>query len=250
MLKQKLHIITNSTKTKFLLLFATIGVCVVTSVLSIGENVNVDTDVMNVANDKVIKSIGRLKDFKLNDLNELTNECCIYEIDHKYNKFDVMVDNAHKQLEKIGKEKQEEIQKQKQLQLQHKNNQSQTQTRLSRGNGNPYQGRIFNITASHYSGREEENGKGRAYRNALGKALTYQTIAVPRNIPLGSLIKLIDNEGNIYIKIALDYGSTKHIRWIDSNTMKIDVCKPYASRKKIDNLGIKHYRGEIIRWGF
>lgn len=248
MLKQKLRIITNSRKTKLLLLFITISVCVVTSVLSIGENVNVDTDVINVTKDKKIKPITNLEGLKLNNLDDLANECCIYETDNKPNEFDIMVSNAHKYLKELQKEKQQEVQKRKQLEQKYKD--KQNQIKLSRGNNNPYQGRIFNITASHYSGREEENGKGRAYRNALGKPLTYETIAVPRNIPLGSLIKLIDNEGNSYIKIALDYGSTKHIRWIDNNTMKIDVCKPYASRKEIDNLGIKHYRGEIVRWGF
>ncbi|QPW62137.1 hypothetical protein [Clostridium botulinum] len=247
MLKQKLHIITNSTKTKFLLLFATIGVCVVTSVLSIGENVNVDADVINVSNDKVINI--KIKEI-LNSNKIIINNAMIENENYKIEQFDDMVNNAHKQIDKLATERQQDTQKQKQLELQHENKQGQSQARLSRSSNNPYQGRSFNITASHYSGREEENGKGRAYRNALGKALTYQTIAVPRNIPLGSLIKLIDNEGNTYIKIALDYGSTKHIRWIDSNTMKIDVCKPYASRKEIDNLGIKHYRGEIVRWGF
>ncbi|MCD3321124.1 hypothetical protein G8V07_12470 [Clostridium botulinum D/C] len=247
MLKQKLHIIANSTKTKFLLLFATIGVCVVTSVLSIGENVNVDTDVINVTDDKIINK--NIKDI-LNSNKITINNAMIQNENFKIQQFDNMVNNAHKHLKQLEQEKQKDTQKQKQLGLQYENKHYQSQTRLSRGSNNLYQGRIFNIVASHYSGREEENGKGRAYRNALGKALTYQTIAVPRNIPLGSLIKLIDNEGNSYIKIALDYGSTKHIRWIDSNTMKVDVCKPYASRKEIDNLGIKHYRGEIIRWGF
>ncbi|KGM93447.1 hypothetical protein IRP63_14285 (plasmid) [Clostridium botulinum] len=237
MLKRKLHIIANSTRTKLILLFATIGICVVTSV-SIGENVNVNnTDVIIDTKDNQINT--NIKD--LLQVNNITKDnITIQDTNYRLQQFDEMVNKAQEQLEKLEKEKQETIQKQ-----QHKQ-----EVRLSRGSNNPYQGRLFDITASHYSGREEENGKGRAYRNALGKALTYQTIAVPRNIPLGSLIKLIDNEGNTYIKIALDYGSTKHIRWIDSNTMKIDVCKPYASRKEIDNLGIKHYRGEIVRWGF
>lgn len=238
MLKRKLHIIANSTRTKLILLFATIGICVVTSV-SIGENVNVNnTDVIIDTKDNQINT--NIKELLQVDKTTKDN-VTVQDKDYKLQQFDEMVNKAHEQLEKIEKEKQETIQKQQR---------NKEEIRLSRGSNNPYQGRTFNITASHYSGREEENGKGRAYRNALGKPLTYQTIAVPRNIPLGSLIKLIDNEGNTYIKIALDYGSTKHIRWIDSNTMKIDVCKPYASRKEIDNLGIKHYRGEIVRWGF
>lgn len=152
--------------------------------------------------------------------------------------------------ESISKYRQEQDTKQVAKTNKSNINQTTKTKKLSRGGNNPYYKQNINIVASHYSGREEENGRGNEMKNALGGELTSSTIAVPRNIKLGSLIKLTDNDGNEYIKIALDYGHTKYIKWIDDNTMKIDICKPYASRKTVSKLGIKQYKGEIIRWGF
>lgn len=84
------------------------------------------------------------------------------------------------------------------------------------------------LTLTFYTGLESENGKGMAYMNARGgKLIANQSIAVPRDIPFGSVLEI---EG--YNKRTVDdRGSKKYIKWLndDKTHMKVDL---YIARNK------------------
>jgi len=84
------------------------------------------------------------------------------------------------------------------------------------------------LTISFYTALESENGKGRANMNAIGgKLVANQSIAVPRDIPFGSILE-IEGYGK---RVCDDRGSKKYIKWLnDEKThMKVDL---YIARNK------------------
>jgi len=94
-----------------------------------------------------------------------------------------------------------------------------------------------NIVATFYSALGEENG-GYAGINALGGKLKQGSLAVPKDIPLGSKF-YIEGYGNF---VADDRGGA--IKRIDSNTIKVDIFVPRnggesddAYRRRVDNMG-------------
>ena len=87
------------------------------------------------------------------------------------------------------------------------------------------------LTISFYTALESENGKGRANMNAIGGTLTpNQSIAVPRDIPFGSVLE-IEGYGK---RVCDDRGSKKYIKWLDNEKthMKVDL---YIARNKGEN---------------
>ena len=100
------------------------------------------------------------------------------------------------------------------------------------------------LTLTFYTGLESENGKGRAYMNAIsGKLVGGQSIAMPRDIPFGSTID-IEGYGS---RICDDRGSKKYIKWLNSEKthMKVDLYiapnkgesdKQYW--KRVNNMGV------------
>lgn len=105
---------------------------------------------------------------------------------------------------------------------------------VSETQGNKIQ---VNIVATFYSALGEENG-GYAGINALGGKLKQGSLAVPKDIPLGSKF-YIEGYGNF---VADDRGGA--IKRIDSNTIKVDIFVPRISgesdstyRKRVNNMG-------------
>lgn len=72
-----------------------------------------------------------------------------------------------------------------------------------------------------YTSLASENG-GYAGRTANNGYLSSTSIAAPKDIPFGTKIDL----GQFGTKIVDDRGSSAHIRWIDSNTIRLDVYVP------------------------
>lgn len=94
-----------------------------------------------------------------------------------------------------------------------------------------------NIVATFYSALGEENG-GYAGINALGGKLKQGSLAVPKDIPLGTKF-YIEGYGNF---VADDRGGA--IKRIDSNTIKVDIFVPRKSgesdrayKKRVNNMG-------------
>ena len=80
-----------------------------------------------------------------------------------------------------------------------------------------------NLHISYYTTLDCENSSYGAI-DAQGNELKFGTIAIPRDLPLGTQFKIDGYEDMIFT--GTDRGSTKYIRWIDTNTMKIDMCIP------------------------
>lgn len=107
-------------------------------------------------------------------------------------------------------------------------------------------GRIeVSFKVSYYTSLACENTKYGAV-DALGNPLVYGTIAVPKDVPLKS--KFVVNGEEF---VARDRGSK--IKWIDSNTMKIDMFIPRnkgesdnAYYKRVNNMGIQDAKGYYI----
>lgn len=107
-------------------------------------------------------------------------------------------------------------------------------------------GRIeVNFKISFYTSLACENTKYGAV-DAMGNSLKYGTIAVPKNIPLKSKFHIDDEEF-----VARDRGGK--IKWIDENTMKIDIFIPRKKGesdsqyyKRVNNMGIQSAKGYYI----
>lgn len=98
-----------------------------------------------------------------------------------------------------------------------------------------------NLIISHYSDMDYENGQGAI--NAQDERLKFGMIAIPRDLPLNT---------KFYIKgyktqfVGSDRGSSRHIRWVNNNTMKIDMFverldseSDYEYAQRISDLGVK-----------
>lgn len=122
---------------------------------------------------------------------------------------------------------------------------------INKYNNNPYQDQWMNITATFYSENEKTDKKGCETQTALGQRLFDGVIAVPKQIPLYSLFLLEDGNGNKKVYIALDTGNTKCIRMLNDSSSKmiIDIYKPNASNKTLNDLGRQEIKCKILRWG-
>lgn len=103
-----------------------------------------------------------------------------------------------------------------------------------------------NLVITYYTSLTCENGPWGAV-DAQQNPLIHTTVAVPRDIPLGTTFTI---EGDETIYVARDRGSRKHIKWIDSDTMKIDMFVPRNSGedddsyyRRVNNLGITKVKG-------
>lgn len=110
-------------------------------------------------------------------------------------------------------------------------------------NGQEYYYRKVNIIATHYTNSIADCGKTDGI-SASGVPISRGMVAVPKSIPFGTEIILEDAQGNKEKVIAQDRGSA--IKWINNDTMKIDVFVPNVTKKQINNLGVKKYTGYII----
>lgn len=81
--------------------------------------------------------------------------------------------------------------------------------------------REITIICSFYTSLAGENG-GYAGRTADNGYLKATSIAAPKDVPFGTIIE-IDGYGE---KIVDDRGSSKHIRWVDTDTLRADVYVP------------------------
>ena len=80
-----------------------------------------------------------------------------------------------------------------------------------------------NLHISYYTDLQCENTIGKETTDAIGNKLVFGTIAIPRDLPLGTEFKI---EGYDSIFYGNDRGSKKYIKWIDENTMKVDMFIP------------------------
>lgn len=83
--------------------------------------------------------------------------------------------------------------------------------------------------------------------DAMGKQLKYGTLAIPRELPLGTRFKI---DGHDTIFTGTDRGSKKHIRFIDDKTMKIDLFIPRQNGEnnsqyynRVNDMGITKTKG-------
>lgn len=109
--------------------------------------------------------------------------------------------------------------------------------------GQIYYYRKVNIVATHYTNSVADCGNTKGI-TASGIRASRGTIAVPHSIPFGTEIILEDETGSKQKVVAQDRGGA--IKWIDENTMKIDVFVPNATKKQLLQLGVKHYTGYIL----
>lgn len=117
------------------------------------------------------------------------------------------------------------------------------QAPVSESQGNK---QYVNIVATFYSALGEENG-GYAGINALGGKLKQGSLAVPKDIPLGSKF-YIEGYGNF---VADDRGGA--IKRIDSKTIKVDIFVPRKSgesddayEKRVNDMGRIKTKGWYI----
>lgn len=106
-----------------------------------------------------------------------------------------------------------------------------------------------NIHITYYTGLICENTHYGSV-DAQGNPLKYGTIAVPRNIPLGTVFQI---EGFDTEFVGRDRGSKKYIKWLDENTMKIDMYIPpmknesnSAYYKRVNAMGITKTKGKYL----
>lgn len=109
--------------------------------------------------------------------------------------------------------------------------------------GQMYRYRKVNIVATHYTSSVADCGNTKGV-TASGVRASRGMVAVPHNIPFGTQIVLEDEQGNKQKVIAQDRGGA--IKWINEDTMKIDVFVPNATKKQILDLGVKKYTGYIL----
>lgn len=93
-----------------------------------------------------------------------------------------------------------------------------------------------NLHISFYTDLQAENTLGKETTDAQGNKLVYSTIAIPRDLPLGTTFIIDGFDGEF---IGRDRGSKKYIRWIDDKTMKIDM---YISKILGENNSAYHKR--------
>lgn len=107
----------------------------------------------------------------------------------------------------------------------------------------------INVHISYYTSLICENTSYGSV-DAQGNQLVYGTIAIPRDLPLGTRFKLDGFDGEF---IGRDRGSKKYIKWLDSNTMKVDMFIPRNKGendntyyKRVNNMGITKTTGRYL----
>lgn len=95
------------------------------------------------------------------------------------------------------------------------------------------------IIATAYTADPKENGNNHS-RTASGKIVSRGMVATPRDIPFGSKI-VIHEMGEYTVE---DRGNPKYIRWIDANTIRIDIFM--TDKAEALKFGVKHLTGYII----
>jgi hypothetical protein len=109
--------------------------------------------------------------------------------------------------------------------------------------GQIYYYRKVNIVATHYTNSVSDCGNTKGI-TASGVRASRGTIAVPKSISFGTEIILEDEAGNKQKVVAQDRGGA--IKWLNEDTMKIDVFVPNATKRQLLQLGVKHYTGYIL----
>jgi 3D (Asp-Asp-Asp) domain-containing protein len=101
----------------------------------------------------------------------------------------------------------------------------------------------INIVATAYTASADECGNSKGI-TASGSKVSYNrgTIAAPHNVPFNTKIVIPELNKTFVVE---DRGNKKHIKWINSNTMRIDVYM----EKKSDAIkfGVKKLKGYIIK---
>lgn len=107
-----------------------------------------------------------------------------------------------------------------------------------------------NIHVSYYTDLQCENTINKETTDALGGKLVRGTIAIPRSMPLGTKFIIEGFDGEY---IGKDRGSRKYIKWIDGNTMKIDmyIARIYGESdddyfKRVNSKGITKTTGKYL----
>jgi hypothetical protein len=103
--------------------------------------------------------------------------------------------------------------------------------------------RKINIVGTFYTNSKADCGKTDGITKS-GLRASRGIIATPPDIAFGTNIVLEDKDGNMKKYSVQDRGSA--IKWIDENTMKVDIFIPKATAKQIQKLGKKYYTGYIL----
>lgn len=103
--------------------------------------------------------------------------------------------------------------------------------------------RKVNIVATHYTVSVRDCGNTLGI-TASGKKVREGMISVPKNISFGTEIVLEDKGGNTKKYVAEDTGSA--IKWLDEDTMKVDIFVPDATYEELMDLGKVYYTGYIL----
>lgn len=150
--------------------------------------------------------------------------------------YDVFNNKYKENLERIEEEKRKQLEEHKKREQEEQNKIK----KLDRGYNGIY--RIINVNCivSFYTNRDNRlEGGNKDVKGNLLVGHDMNVCATPSNIPYGSFIEL-DNMG---LYKVVDTGGA--IKWIDNDTMKIDIFIPYATIKELNNLGIKKVKGKI-----
>lgn len=113
--------------------------------------------------------------------------------------------------------------------------------------GVDYLKKPVNIIATAYTASKEETGKTDGITASGLRASRGRTIATPYSIPFGTKIYIPDlilDKDNNGVYTAEDRGNTRYIKWINSDTMRIDVFM--NTKSEAVEFGVKHYTGYIL----
>ena len=104
-----------------------------------------------------------------------------------------------------------------------------------------------NLHVSYYTDLPIENTPNKPTTDAQGNKLIKSTIAIPRDLPLGTKF-IIDGFDGEYV--GRDRGSKKYIKWLSEDTMKIDMHIPRNKGesdstyyKRVNNMGVTKTTG-------
>lgn len=150
-----------------------------------------------------------------------------------YNNIKLLYENNIKEIEKGKKyrEKLEMIKKEEEL---------KDFKALDRGYDGGYKTININCIVSYYTNENSRMEGGQ--KDIKGNPLLGYKIkicAAPKNIPYGSFVEM----DNLETYKVVDRGSA--IKWINEDTMKIDVFVPNATQKQLNSLGIKKHKAKV-----
>lgn len=154
----------------------------------------------------------------------------------KTKRYDEFLEKYDKKLEEIELQKQRELEEQKRREEEKINKVKN----LDRGYAGTYRILEVNCIVSYYT--NQNNSLEGGSNDCKGKPLVshdMNVVAAPSNIPYGSFVEL---EGMGIYKVV-DRGGA--IKWINNNTMKIDVFVPNATTPQLNKLGVKKTSGKI-----